>query len=542
MKSAPFRLHCMIVSTGIALAGIPLGDAVAQSFTGIGDLAPNPPFSSKAFAVSPDGLKVTGVTTIGDDDGADGVPNTKAFVWSSGSGMTALASFSSSIYYGQGHGITNGGIVAGYGDSLDPEFFYQAGTPMRWDPNPTALAELPAIWNNDSYLAGANAINGSGAVIVGYASDFDEGGNDRGIVWVNNIPQALDWLNVSSEGPTIYVDYMYTGGVNTPGTNIVGASYNFTADDGAANGQAVMWSDATAQWSSAAAKTPVGLGFVPGADQTADGTTSGGNDVSNNGQLIVGYSENGAINSAIPDETPLPAGREVHVGFLVNGVLGGNPNPMIALADIGSNNGSTDLQFAAATAVNGDASATSYVAVGWGYNGLHDLGGPEANDDGVDGTDLSREALMWTPSGVQNIETFAASLGLNLTGWDLQEATGISDNGCVIVGWGFNPQGNSEGWVLSLPSSAIAGDFDLNGAVNGLDLAQWKGDFGGPGSDADGDNDSDGNDFLIWQRNFGAGPGVNAVPESNSAALIMIAGALVGFAGRLKSQPPGRRR
>jgi hypothetical protein len=215
---------------------------------------------------------------------------------------------------------------------------------------------------------------------------------------------------------------------------------------------------------------------------------------------------------------------------------------MIALPDFGSNNGSTDLQFAAATAVNGDATTASYVAVGWGYNGLHDLGGAEANDDGVDSTDLNREALMWTANGVQNIETLAASLGLNLTGWDLQEATGISDNGRIIVGWGFNPQGNSEGWVLSLPSSAIAGDFDLNGVVNGLDLAQWKGDFGGPGSDADGDNDSDGNDFLIWQRNFGAGPGVNAVPESSTAALMMIAGAWAGFMGFLKPNPRGSAR
>ncbi len=161
-----------------------------------------------------------------------------------------------------------------------------------------------------------------------------------------------------------------------------------------------------------------------------------------------------------PDETPLPAGREVHVGFLVNGVSGGNPNPMIALVDIGSNNGSTDLQFAAATAVNGDATATSYVAVGWGYDGLHDLGGSEANDDGVDGTDLSREALLWTPSGVQNIETLAASLGLNLTGWDLQEATGISDNGRVIVGNGINPQGRSEGWIVGLAAPVCYANCD----------------------------------------------------------------------------------
>jgi hypothetical protein len=85
------------------------------------------------------------------------------------------------------------------------------------------------------------------------------------------------------------------------------------------------------------------------------------------------------------------------------------------------------------------------------------------------------------------------------------------------------------GVVLYAPltASGIPGDFDHNGVVNAVDLAQWKGDFGvNNESDADNDGDSDGADFLLWQRNFGnsaAGTTAAAVPEPNAVVLFLIA-------------------
>lgn len=56
----------------------------------------------------------------------------------------------------------------------------------------------------------------------------------------------------------------------------------------------------------------------------------------------------------------------------------------------------------------------------------------------------------------------------------------------------------------ALPPTASA-DFNQSGAINGGDLAQWRGDFGANSdSDADGDGDSDGFDFLAWQRQLGS--------------------------------------
>ena len=64
------------------------------------------------------------------------------------------------------------------------------------------------------------------------------------------------------------------------------------------------------------------------------------------------------------------------------------------------------------------------------------------------------------------------------------------------------------------------GDFNNDGAVNGLDLQQWQGDYGqNRFSDADGDGVSDGRDFLIWQRSIDGSPAMVLVPEPTCLTL-----------------------
>jgi hypothetical protein len=70
----------------------------------------------------------------------------------------------------------------------------------------------------------------------------------------------------------------------------------------------------------------------------------------------------------------------------------------------------------------------------------------------------------------------------------------------------------------------LAGDFDDSHLVSGGDLTQWRGDVGlNSDSNSDGDADSDGQDFLVWQRQLSATSPLAAIPEPSSVVLTLSA-------------------
>lgn len=87
------------------------------------------------------------------------------------------------------------------------------------------------------------------------------------------------------------------------------------------------------------------------------------------------------------------------------------------------------------------------------------------------------------------------------------------------------------GWTVVAPPAPnyLAADFNKDTFVNGADLAMWKASFGVNAiGDANNDNRTDGNDFLIWQRQRGMTPAVATVsgalanvPEPHSCLLAL---------------------
>ena len=48
-------------------------------------------------------------------------------------------------------------------------------------------------------------------------------------------------------------------------------------------------------------------------------------------------------------------------------------------------------------------------------------------------------------------DVLADDYGLDLTGWTLREARGMTPDATVLVGWGTNPRGWEEGWIAVIP-------------------------------------------------------------------------------------------
>jgi hypothetical protein len=79
--------------------------------------------------------------------------------------------------------------------------------------------------------------------------------------------------------------------------------------------------------------------------------------------------------------------------------------------------------------------------------GLAGLGGANS------GQIVEQRAIIWDAQhGIRFLQDVLANeYGVDLTGWQLKEATGISNDGLTIAGYGTGPLGAYEGWVVTIP-------------------------------------------------------------------------------------------
>jgi probable HAF family extracellular repeat protein len=67
---------------------------------------------------------------------------------------------------------------------------------------------------------------------------------------------------------------------------------------------------------------------------------------------------------------------------------------------------------------------------------------------GILGEDL---ASVWDWRGLRNLRTvLITEFGMDLSGWTLTKATGVSNDGRIVVGTGVNPKGFTEGWRATM--------------------------------------------------------------------------------------------
>lgn len=323
------------------------------------------------------------------------------------------------------------------------------------------LGDLPG----GDYRSRANAISSDGTTIVGtsFTTLGQEGFRwtfNGGMVGIGDLSggvfgsQALD---VSADGSII---------VGNSGSSFGTEAFRWTAKSGM-----------------------VGLGDLSGGS-----FISGASGVSADGTTIVGRSRSGIFNEAFqwtaesgmvglgffPEGISSKASAVSGDGTVIvgeNGTIHAEIKAFRWTAETGTQSLLSAEEDSSARAVSADGSMIvgtfGNIISGPGFLWLDDgqivdLGDfvPNAiSDDGsvivgmhtVQPTDLPPPiAFIWDPiHGARDLQSILETdFNLDLEGWDLRNATDVSADGTVIVGYGINPAGDIEAWVAVVPEPA----------------------------------------------------------------------------------------
>lgn len=279
------------------------------------------------------------------------------------------------------------------------------------------VQDLGTTFGEISVSTGAS---GDGSIVVGW----DDGILRRGMRWTQGTgPQTLGTLpgGVNS----------VASGISANGQYIVGAS-----DDGTTN-YAVRWGPSGIQ----------NLGTIAGATGSeAHGTNA-------DGSVVIGMSL--GTNSQATRWTEA-------TGMQGLGVL---PGESLSVANAVSADGNT--------VVGGSWLDASLVGAAWRWtptDGIQSLGtfpgygaGATARAVSADGSVIVGQAFsrtlndevafVWTSSaGMVPLRDILLAQGVDITGWRIRDATGISADGMTIVGTGVNAAGNTEAWMATIPA------------------------------------------------------------------------------------------
>ena len=292
----------------------------------------------------------------------------------------------------------------------------------------------------------AFAASADGRVIVGTVVQ----GVAIGVRWVDGAVEPLG----DPEGPG---PFPQPRAVSADGEVVVGSAFS---SDGI---QAFRWTSASGI---------VGLGDLLGRQFRSAALS-----VSADGAVLVGTSQSDRSKSGYPEAMHWtePDGM-TPLGDLLGGVFGSVATAISGDGRmiVGSGRGAFD-GVAAAYWYNGGSAQmipaappfilTSASALGVSHDGSIIVGYASYPND-------SRGAFIWSPYMERMRELRSVLIddyALNLDGWTLTEAVGVSADGTVIVGNGVDPAGTRQGWVAHLPPVCRA-DVNRDGRVDALDI------------------------------------------------------------------------
>lgn len=179
--------------------------------------------------------------------------------------------------------------------------------------------------------------------------------------------------------------------------------------------------------------------------------------VTPDGAVVVGYSQTASGIEAF--RWTLPSGM-TPLGDLAGGSVECYVNAISADGStlVGTGTGPNGYEAFRWTASQG------FVGLGDFPGGISQSGATATNADGsvIVGngrTALGSEAFYWTASlGLRGLrQILVEDYGLDLAGWVLRDATGVSADGKTVCGWGTDPNGSPQAFVAYLPGRAVKG-------------------------------------------------------------------------------------
>jgi uncharacterized membrane protein len=311
----------------------------------------------------------------------------------------------------------------------------------------SALGNQAFYWTSTTGMVGsgvgssfAYGVNQDGSVIVGSGSVS----SPNAMRWTVSTGMVEDLGNFSGVG-----GFSAAYGVSADGLTVVGQ--NTKQSITGSRFDAMRWSGP------AGSVVATSLGFLPGV--SSNSLFAGANDISADGTVIIGYSR-----SAV--------GQEGFRWFDDSDPLTLNMSSMGTATSFASAV-SSDGKFAVGGGIGGEAflwdtdepySVISLGGLPWDFNSSR------GNDVSADGSIVVGESASYTGArrdeafirdavnGLRRLQDVLSAEGINLTGWTLAAANGISDDGSTIVGWGINPVGQNEAWVATLDLVDTDGD------------------------------------------------------------------------------------
>lgn len=372
------------------LAGpISLAAAIPE-FSGLGDL-PGGNVRSIATGISADGSSVCGNSS---STSSASIPNvdSEGYRWKAPGGMLKLGFFPLASAASTANGLSTDGKVAtgfaafGLGVSSNRAFRWVEGVGL------TNLGTLPG--GSFSYSEG-RGISDDGLRIAGQSSSSS---GFRAFLWTagtNGGNATMLNLGVVASGNLGGISE--ANGISGNGLMVVGSSSALSGIPATETTPEIITSQATQAFKYSVATSRVGLGDLEGGNVDSSAFAA-----SFDGSVIVGYG------------TP---GTGINHGVIWTAA---------GIMSVG------DLPGGAAACRLYDVTADGSIAVGLG------------NDQS------GRAAVIWdAENGLRKLSTLVAGLGVDLTGWTLETAEGISADGDVIVGNGTNPAGKKEAWRLT---------------------------------------------------------------------------------------------